>query len=136
MNHTGKKTGGNTCSIFNKVTQTSPSSQYMCSWVKFVEHRPLKNADISTRGLTTLSGSDQGNAIGRTFCIIMWLSWLFNPDIVHSLRHTHRETFDTYSSAPLDFESPSENLFSLHWTLCGQPLPYRFYYHRLCTNAV
>jgi hypothetical protein len=34
-----------------------------------VEHMPLKNTDISTTGLTTLSDSDRRNAIERSSCI-------------------------------------------------------------------
>jgi len=93
---------GNTCSILHKVTQMSPFSRSMSSCVKFVEHMPLKNANISTRGLTTLSSSDRRNAIGRSYYIIMWLSWLFKLD-VRSLRRTHRETFDAYPSGTLRF---------------------------------
>jgi hypothetical protein len=96
VNHACKKIeggGGNTCSILHNVTQTSLSSRSISSCVKFVEHSPLKNADISTRGLTMLSVSVLRNAIGRSCCMSTWLSWLFSLDTIHSLSCTHREMF-------------------------------------------
>jgi hypothetical protein len=99
-----KNPGENTYSSLHKVIQTSPCSQSISSCVSLVEHMPLKNADISTRGLTTLSGSDWCNAIGRSCCISTWLSWLFNPEIVHSLSRTHREMFEAYLSGTLTFQ--------------------------------
>jgi hypothetical protein len=64
-----------------------------------------ENADISTRGLTSLSGSDWRNAIGRSCCISTWLSWLFNIKIVRSLSRTHHEMFEAYPSETLTFRS-------------------------------
>jgi hypothetical protein len=58
VDHAGKKHGGNTCSSLHKVIQTSPYSRSISSCDSFVEHMPLKNAEISTIGLTTLSGND------------------------------------------------------------------------------
>jgi hypothetical protein len=103
MDHVGEKSWGNTCSSLHKMTQMSPSSRSISSSVKLVEHMPLKNVDISTSGLTTLSGSDPRNAIGRSYCISTSLSWLFNPDIVCSFSRTQRETFEAYSSGTLTF---------------------------------
>jgi hypothetical protein len=53
-----KNPRGNTCSSLHNVIQTSPCSRSISSCVSLVEHMPLKNAEISTRGLTTLSGND------------------------------------------------------------------------------
>jgi hypothetical protein len=61
-----KLEGGNTYSILHKVTQMSPSSRSISSCVNFVEYRPLNNADISTRGLIMLLGTNSRNAIGRS----------------------------------------------------------------------
>jgi len=94
---------GNTCSSLHKVIQMSPCGRSISSCVSLVEHMPLKNADISTRGLTTLSGSDWRNAICKSCYISMWLSWLFNLEIVRSLSRTHREMFEAYSSRTLTF---------------------------------
>jgi hypothetical protein len=98
-----KYLGENTCSSLQKVIQTSPCSRSISSCVSLIEHMPLKNADISTRGLTTLSGSDCRNAIGRSCYISTWLSWLFKPEVVRSLRRTHREMFKAYPSVTFTF---------------------------------
>jgi hypothetical protein len=110
-----KNPGGNICSSLHKVIQTSPCSRSISSCDSLVEHMPLKNAEISTRGLTTLSGNDLRNAIGRSCCISMWLSWLFNPEIVRSLSRTHREMFEAYPSGTLTFRRTFRKfyLFSL-----------------------
>jgi hypothetical protein len=134
MNHDSKKTGGEyTCSILHKVAQTLPSNRSMSSWVKFVEQRSLKNADNSTRGLTTLSGSEWRNAIGRSTCIITWLSWLFKFDIVRSLRCTHRETFDAYLSGTLTFFS---TLRKFDLSSLDKLQANRFYHLHPCTDAI
>jgi hypothetical protein len=91
----------NTSSSLHKVIQTSPCNRSISSCVNLVEHMPLKNANISTKGLTTLSGSDWRNAIGSY--ISTWLSWLFNPEIVRSLSRTHREMFEAYPFGTLTF---------------------------------
>jgi hypothetical protein len=64
-----KNLGGNTYSSLHKVIQTSLYSRSNSFYVNLVEHMPLKNPDISTKSLTTLSSSDRRNAIKRSCCI-------------------------------------------------------------------
>jgi hypothetical protein len=118
-----KNPGENTCSYLHKVIQKSLCSRSISSCVSLVEHMPLKNADISTRDLTTLSGSDWSNAIGRSCCISTWLSWLFNPEIVRSLSRTHLEMFEAYPFRTLTFRRTfrkfSLSSFDIVWQAAG-----------------
>jgi hypothetical protein len=65
VDHAGKNPGGNTCSSLHNVIQTSPCSRSISSSVSLVEHMPLKNAEISTRGLTTFLAMTDAMQLGE-----------------------------------------------------------------------
>ena len=94
-----KKDGGNIFSNSHNVTAISASSFAISETVRVLEQIFLKKQANFIKGLVTCDNKDPRKAIGRSYCIKMWLLWLFKPEILRSFRLTQR---DMLEACPFD----------------------------------
>ena len=93
---TVKKDRGNIFSNSHNMTAISASTLTISETVRVFKQIFLKKQANFIKGLVTCDGKNPRKAIGRSYCIKMWLSWLFKPEILRSFRLTWREMLEAY----------------------------------------
>ena len=96
-----KKDGGKIFSRWQSVSEIRSWSLCRSFFELTFEHNILKKFDSSIRASTTCFGKSLLTASGSNCCKIIWLSWLFKPQMLCSFRWTHREILDAYPSGTL-----------------------------------